>query len=469
MPWLRRLREQQVTLRPYEHTPLVKVQAWSEVARGRPLFDSLVVFENETLDAGLRALGGAWENRHFLYRGQTNYPVTVIGYGDRELLLRIEYDRTRIGDKAGHRMLGHLVTLMEGMGAAPEAPLATLPLLTEEERHRLVPPAAARVALSGPCVHERFETQVERAPDAVALTFEGVSLTYAELNRRANRLAHRLRALGVGPETLVGLSLERSADLVVAILGILKAGGAYLPLDPAYPKDRLAFMLEDAQVPVIVTERALAETLPPGPAARVLVDEAGSWAEDNPGSGATAANLAYVIYTSGSTGKPKGCQITHGNVTRLFDATESWFGFGPDDVWTLFHSYAFDFSVWELWGALLYGGRLVVVPYWVSRSPDAFLELLRRERVTVLNQTPSAFRQLIQADVAAGEPGGDLALRYVIFGGEALDLPEPAALVRAPRRPAAAAREHVRHHRDDRARHLPAAHGWPTWRRASAA
>ena len=421
VPWLQALRAQQVALRPYEHTPLVKVQGWSEVPRGRALFDSIVVFENETLEASLAALGGAWADRHFLYRGQTNFPVTVIGYGDREMLLRIECDRARFSEPAGKRLLGHLTTLLESMAASvADRPLGRLPMLAEEERREMVRGAERRYE-PGPCLHELFERRAATSPESVAVVCEGSSLTYRELNRRANRLAHRLRTRGVGPETLVGLSLERSLELVVGILGILKAGGAYLPLDPDYPKDRLAFMVEDAGVRVIVAKQDAARPTATGPEL-VYVDDEQEAPEENVASGATPSSLAYVIYTSGSTGRPKGCQVTHGNVTRLFEATDHWFGFDSRDVWTLFHSYAFDFTVWELWGALLYGGRLVVVPYWVSRSPDAFFEVLRRERVTVLNQTPSAFRQLIQADLATGAKPADLALRYVVFGGEALDL-----------------------------------------------
>ena len=306
VPWLQELRAQQVALRPYEHTPLVKVQGWSEVPRGRALFDTLVVFENETLDATLRAVGGRWSERRFLYRGQTSFPVTVIGYGDPEMLLRIEYDRGRFSAEAGERLLGHLVTLLGGMAASPASRrLGEIPMVGEEERRRLLVGPERRYE-AGPCLHERFEAVAAGHPDRVAVVYEGASLTYGELNRRANRLAHRLRALGVGPETLVGLRLERSLDLVVGILGILKAGGAYLPLDPDYPQDRLAFMIADAGVSHVVAKRGEASSGEAGRAAVVYVDDDEPGSEENPESGASASSLAYVIYTSGSTGRPKG-------------------------------------------------------------------------------------------------------------------------------------------------------------------
>ncbi len=200
-------------------------------------------------------------------------------------------------------------------------------------------------------------------------------LSYRELNARANRLAHALRQRGVQHNDIVGLAVERNADVAIGILAILKAGAAYLPLDPDYPKDRLAFIVEDANVRFVVTSSKVALQLEATEGLDIAT--AGSGLPDtNPDDASAPDDLAYVIYTSGSTGKPKGVLVTHANVTRLFSATDPWFAFGPQDVWTLFHSYAFDFSVWELWGALLYGGRLVVVPYWVSRDPAAFRKLL---------------------------------------------------------------------------------------------
>jgi len=269
----------------------------------------------------------------------------------------------------------------------------------------------------------QLEAQVSLQPDAPALTMGGASLTYGNLNGRANQLAAYLRKLGVGRESLVGIHLERSFDLIVAILAILKAGGAYVPLDLACPEHRLTFMLEDSHAEVLLTESNLAARFGNYSGKIVCLDqEAGriaSHSAENVRAITQPQDLAYVIYTSGSTGTPKGCLVTQENVARLFSATARWFQFGPQDVWTLFHSSAFDFSVWEIFGALLYGGRLVIVPYMVSRSASAFRELLIHERVTVLNQTPSAFRQLVQADQALAP--GKLSLRYVIFGGEALE------------------------------------------------
>ncbi|QRN95172.1 non-ribosomal peptide synthase/polyketide synthase [Archangium violaceum] len=322
------------------------------------------------------------------------------------------------------RMAEHLCVLLEGVVSSPGTRLSELPLLTDAERHQLLGEwSGPRTAYPGDtCLHTWFEQQVERAPDARAVTFQGEHLTYRELNQRANRLAHHLRRLGVGPDEVVALCLERSLEMVVGILGILKAGGAYLPLDPAYPSERLAFMLEDSGARVVVTQRSASGHLPEHRASVVLLEGAGSLADecdDNPVPLASPGNLAYVIYTSGSTGRPKGVLIEHANVARLFTATEPWYHFDARDVWTLFHSYAFDFSVWELWGALLYGGRLVVVPFLTSRSPADFLRLLEQERVTVLNQTPSAFYTLVAA--AEEADAGSNSLRLVIFGGEALD------------------------------------------------
>jgi len=345
---------------------------------------------------------------------------------DHEGDARFSYNADLFEPATIGRMVGHFLVLLQSAMEKPQQAVSTLPMLTAEERHHLIVEWNQAAAEYKPdkCIHELVEAQVSRNPDAVAVVCERQSLSYGELNRRANQLAHYLEKRGVGPETLIAMCMERSLDMIVGILGVLKAGGAYLPLDLSYPPERLAFMIEDANPPVVITQEDLESRLPQHKAEIICLDR--DWPliarerGDNPASGAGPKNLAYVIYTSGSTGKPKGCQITHFNVARLFQATWDWYKFDESDVWTMFHSYAFDFSVWEIWGALFYGGRVVIVPYLVSRSPEAFYRLLYEERVTVLNQTPSAFRQLILAEESIGVH--DLALRYVIFGGEALEM-----------------------------------------------
>src|SRR5699024_4514637 len=293
---------------------------------------------------------------------------------------------------------------------------------------------AMRKEVGEACLPAQFEEQVRLYPKHTALVFENEEMSYETLNQKANKLAHLLIEKGVGPEQFVALALPKSCDMVIGLLGILKAGAGYVPLDPNYPSERIAFMMSDAKPSLVITNEAYADKLPENDDIPYFVLDAKETKEILDGQNSAdptdmvrmrplqPLHPAYIIYTSGSTGLPKGVIIPHQNVQRLLGATDHWFQFNEDDVWTLFHSYAFDFSVWEMWGALLYGGKLVIVPHEISRSPADFLQLLVRENVTVLNQTPSAFYQLMQADREHEETGQKLKLRYVIFGGEALEL-----------------------------------------------
>jgi nonribosomal peptide synthetase DhbF len=308
-------------------------------------------------------------------------------------------------------------------------------LLLPEERERvLVQWNETAQPLPSDCLPTLFEKRVVRTLKNMAVMFEDTALTYEELNLRANKLAHLLIARGAGPEQIVALALPRSLEMIVGLLAVLKAGAAYLPVDPEYPNDRIMFMLSDARPACILTNSKTAAKLSAmNSGGQVVLDaidtieELKQYPAANPVDAERVQplspfNPAYVIYTSGSTGTPKGVVIPHQNVVRLFSATEAWFRFNSEDVWTMFHSYAFDFSVWEIWGPLLYGGRLVVVPHSISRSPVEFLQLLVDQKVTVLNQTPSAFYQFLQADRENPVLGQELSLRLMIFGGEALEL-----------------------------------------------
>jgi len=342
--------------------------------------------------------------------------VNVIDSG-HDLLIECDHNSDILEADTIRRWLEHMSTLLGAIVRDAEQSIARIDILGVEEPDVRADAAAYDVAP----LHFLFEARAGETPDTEAVVAGEERLTYRELNARANRLAHALCRKGVRRNDIVGLAVERNADVAIGILAILKAGAAYLPLDPDYPRDRLAFIVGDANARLVLASSKITESLQLEAAECLDIATAGNGLPDsNPDVASDIDDLAYVIYTSGSTGKPKGVLVTHANVARLFGATDRWFGFGPHDVWTLFHSYAFDFSVWELWGALLYGGRLVIVPYWVSRDPAAFRKLLVSERVTVLNQTPSAFRQLILADLDEAPAG--YALREIIFGGEALEL-----------------------------------------------
>ncbi len=347
----------------------------------------------------------------------------------------LEYSADLFGRASAERLVARLVRVLEQIAADPALPLHRLQILALEEQQRLVHTFNDTAApLPQATLVDLFERQVRKTPNHVALLCEDRRWTYAEIEARANQLAWKLIASGIGPEDIVAICLDRSLEMIVAILATLKAGAAYLPLDPDYPAERLAFLLEDAQPTCILTSSALCARLPDTSQGLCLLLDSPAGAAGQAGSATFAPSdadrttplrphhPAYLIYTSGSTGKPKGVAVTQRNVVRLFDATRSWFGFNANDIWTMFHSYAFDFSVWELWGALLHGGRLVIVPRDVARSAEAFRNLLARHRVTILNQTPSAFYQLVQADEQTEATTEGLVLRAVIFGGETLEL-----------------------------------------------
>ncbi|MDQ2586489.1 non-ribosomal peptide synthase/polyketide synthase [Saccharothrix yanglingensis] len=393
--WLRRLQEEQTESRRFDFVSLAQVQQWA----GTRLFDSLLAFENYPVDSDVP--DGSPGVHPVEALDTTTYPLTVRAYADESLHVELTYD-PRLFDEGTITSLGDRLTrVLDALGADPGQRVRELPWLSQAEvRQVLVDWNGTAVSEPGTTIPGLFAAQAARTPDGVAVTCEGDALTYRELDERSNRLAHHLVAAGAGPETLVALRFTRSTDLVVAVLGVLKSGAAYLPIDVSYPEERIAYVLGDAR-PVLTLDG--------------LPDLAGLPATA-PEVGLRPDNAAYVIYTSGSTGRPKGVLVPHSNVVRLFEQTARWFDFGPDDVWTLFHSFAFDFSVWELWGPLLHGGRLVVVPHEVSRSPRDLARLVVDEGVTVLNQTPSAFYALL-AEAPELPP-----VRYVVFGGEELDV-----------------------------------------------
>ncbi|MCY8547621.1 amino acid adenylation domain-containing protein [Bacillus vallismortis] len=438
-------RVREVNLAAYENQdlPFERLVEVLNPARSRathPLFQIMLAFQN-TPDAELH-LPDMDSSLQIHSVGSAKFDLTLEISENRladgtpnGLEGLLEYSTDLFKQETAQALADRLMRLLEAAESDPNQHIGNLDILAPEERSNMVTDwQSVSDKLPHACLPEQFEKQAALSPDAIAVVYEDQALRYAELNERANRLARMLISEGVGPEQFVALALPRSLEMAVGLLAVLKAGAAYLPLDPDYPADRIAFMLKDAQPAFIMTNIKAAAHIPPAEnVPRIILDDPelaeklNRYPAENPNNTdriqpLSPLNTAYVIYTSGSTGVPKGVMIPHQNVTRLFAATDHWFHFSSDDIWTMFHSYAFDFSVWEIWGPLLHGGRLVIVPHHVSRSPESFLRLLVKEGVTVLNQTPSAFYQLMQAEREQPDLCQALSLRYVIFGGEALEL-----------------------------------------------
>ncbi len=392
-----------------------------------PVFQTAFIYQNFLQSTSLKTTDGQGQNSlHIEFmedihqEGEFEFALEIFDMDDH-FTLNIKYDPALYDHSTIKRMLGHYVNLAEEVVNDPNLPLGEYSLISREEQATILSDWNATQAdyPKDHTIHQLFEEQVERAPDNTAVVFEESSLTYRQLNNKANQLARVLREKGVTPNSIVAIMVERSFTMVIAILGILKAGGAYLPIDPEYPEDRIKFMLEDSQAEILLTQSHLKEKNEFDLEVIDLDNEAVYTVADTNVEIVNQPNdLAYVIYTSGSTGKPKGAMIEHKNVVRLMFNDKMQFDFSQADVWTMFHSYCFDFSVWEMYGALLYGGKLIIVSKMMSRDTREYLLLLKREKVTVLNQTPTAFYNLIAEEIKCSDR--QLNIRYVIFGGEAL-------------------------------------------------
>ncbi|MCS0634799.1 amino acid adenylation domain-containing protein [Streptomyces sp. LP05-1] len=435
-----------------------------------PLFQVMLTHQNRSAAPPFTA-PGVTAGFRLLETGTAKFDL-IIGFTDHTGTGRLDgavnYSADLFDPATVRRLTERLLTLLTAATEAPDTPLGRLGVLLPGERETLLGewnPAPGEENGAPESFLERFARAADRHPEAVAVSHGDRSLTYRELDDRTNALARTLIARGAGPEQRVALLLPRSLTLAEAVLAVAKTGAAYVPLDPAHPAERLAGTLADAAPALLLTDRATAGRVPAGsvsagnvpaggvpaagdapPVPALILDDpeyaaerdrqsAGPVTDTDRSAPPRPEHAAYLIYTSGSTGRPKGVVVTGRNLARLFDATARRCAPGPGDVWTLFHSIAFDFSVWELWGALLHGGRLVVVDHDTTRSPADFLALLHRERVTVLNQTPSAAYQLTEAMTAPGSPGRPGALRLLVLGGEALDPARLAPWLTGPAAP----------------------------------
>ncbi|MCF2149914.1 amino acid adenylation domain-containing protein [Desmonostoc muscorum LEGE 12446] len=425
--WLKQLQVQQNETRQYEQCPLIKIQKCSDIPAGQPLFESIVNFQNYPTDfSKLQEVSNLKISniRSFMH---PHYPLTVSVKVDSELLLEIFYESSRFESTTIKRMLGHFCTLLLGMTANQQQRVKDLPLLTAQEHHKLlIDWNNTQIDYPQKCIHQLFEAQVKKTPDAVAVIFENQQLTYSELNTKANKLAHYLQELGVKAEVLVGICVERSSktlpkaslNMLIGLLAILKAGGAYIPLDPSYPKERLRFILEDAQVPVLLTQTFLLEAIPQNKAKVVCFDadwqKIAQQSQENLFSELTTDSLAYVIYTSGSTGKPKGVQIPHSALSNFLYSMQERPGLTQHDTLLAVTTYSFDIAALELFLPIIVGGRLVIASREIASDGIQLSAKLTDSKATVMQATPATWQLLLTAGWS-----GNHQLK-ILCGGEAL-------------------------------------------------
>ena len=427
IPWLKILRAQWITMREYEQTSLLKIQEWSDIPLGTPLFETTHDFRYSSVESALRQQGGNWKRRKFKILHQSNVPLLFHGFGETELLLRIKYNRSRFDISTIKRMIRHFKTLLEGMIANPKRRLLDLPLLTETERFQLLTAWNDTQATypQDQCIHQLFEAQAAQTPEAIAVVFEDKQITYRELNSQSNQLAHYLRKHGVGSDQVVGICMERSVEMIIGLLAILKAGGAYAALEPDFPEARLSFMLEDTKPCLLLTQQRLLEKIPAYSGEVVCLDRHDKLIEDEQASNlesvTTPDNLAYVMYTSGSTGKPKGILTSHRNVVQHLHDFIHRYSLCKNDIVLQIPSFSFDASVRDIFGSLMAGARIVVVGNDEAKDPSALVARIAENHVNcILSITPSLLTHLVEA--GSHSRFSFAALRHISAAGEPLPM-----------------------------------------------
>ncbi|MEM7712852.1 MAG: amino acid adenylation domain-containing protein [Cyanobacteria bacterium P01_A01_bin.68] len=466
LPWLQQLQKQQIELQQYEYSPLVEIQRWSDISRGIPLFESIIVFENYPVEKTVKSAIKDLNLQNINTTEQNNYPLGLYVVVDSKITLRMLYDGFRFDDATVTRILGNLQTVLEGMLIDSEQVLSELSLLTPKEQQQLlIEWNDTNCDYSNHCIHQLFEAQVEGTPDKIAVVFESQQLTYKELNRKANQLARYLQSRGVTNETRVGICLQRSEKMLIGLLGILKAGGTYIPLDPAFPQKRLMFMVEDSGVDFLVTdsktspltpllnkergtesitpffseEKGKESTTPLFDKERddkvqlyrgEVINVDNDWeliekqSSENLPVQTNPENLAYIIYTSGSTGKPKGVQIMHKSLVNCLESMQQKPGLLESDVFLSVTTLSFDIAALELYLPLITGARLVIVSREISADSIELIQSIEEKQATIMQATPATWRLLL----AAGWKGNQQL--KILCGGEALDINVAAYLLK---------------------------------------
>ena len=431
--WLKKIRAQWVALYGLDHTPLASIQGWSELAQGEPLFESLVVFEHRTLNSTLRSQYKNWPNWNFHVEGMTNYPLVISGHGDSHFRIDFTYHGHRFSSESIERIAGHFYEGLKALVANPQQTLAAISLLSPQEHQQIVVDWN-RTQSEYPkdrCIHELVEDHVLQTPEAIAAVYEDAQLTYEDLNRRADHVANYLRQYRIGPETLVGVSFQRSLEMIIAILGILKAGAGYLPLDLNTPTERLDWVVKDSKVRAVLGEQDFGDRHPTfdsqdGPAPFPGWSMALLQIANKPGALSDPAltvgvaypqNLAYTMYTSGSTGTPKGVVISHQAIVNHTNAINSQYQIRPSDRVLQFAGLSFDVATEELFPSLANGATVVLRSEHALISVSNFLHFVTQHQITLLNLPASYWQEWI-TEVGQGSLARPPTVRLVVVGSE---------------------------------------------------